>query len=494
MVSFGFYYRQFFFFAAVIGLLTGAGWVVANQKSFASSGRPVTLQSAASAAVALNLADHGAATISGQTVGGLINFLVGHDELRYLLIDNTDATVGLLTATVHFPRPVDTATTSEDVIIVHNPTASFSSRWVDSQTLVYSIADINPGASVTLVAELPKGAIQPSIGQRLFGRVETLPQVVWLVLAVTLPAVTLGILLVLAWANLRQRWSTTATEQPVPPSDVSPALAGVLVDGRVSARSIGSILLDLARRDYLDIGSTGESYTFTKRRRLLQPGAIDQLTPYEQALLDKLFTRGPQATEESVRVRIGSSLFSKQVAEIYVSLYEAAAAAGFFQENPSVIQGSYRLAGLILFFSSIIGFGFGAAFFNSNPTPLLFWVGAIISALVIIALAPHMPMQTELGIRQRRAWVAFQNYLKANREIDYAGQTQELFFAYLPYAVALGVEVEWARRFLRAPFRFPDWYTTKQPSGGLEDFVNDIFPIVGYLARELAAVKEPTLA
>lgn len=493
MVSIGFYYRQFFFFAAVIGLLTGAGWFVAGQRSHASSSRPISLASADSAEVSMVLGDHGAALINGQVVSGAINFLSNHDELRYVLLDNTDASIGFLTVSVHFPRPVAEAASNPQAIIVHNPSVSYTTAWKDDQTLIYSIQDINPGATVTLTATLPKGVILPSLGQRLFGKVESLPQVIWLVLAVTLPVVTLAILVILAWAALGERLSGTTAQQPSPPDDITPALAGVLVDGRVSARVIAATLLDLARRDYLDIGSVGDTYTFTKRRRLIDPRSSASLAPYEQALLGKIFSAGPQSTEENVRVRIGSTLFSKQVAQIYLGIYEAATDLGYFNENPSVIQGSYRLAGLILFFLGIVGFGFGAAFFSNAPMPLLFWVGTIISALVIIALAPHMPAHTPLGIHKRQSWIAFRNYLRDGRPIDYATQSQELFFAYLPYAVALGAEVEWARRFLRSSFRMPDWYTTKNPAVGLEEFVNDVFPIVGYLARELAAVKEPTL-
>ncbi len=494
MISFGFFYRQFFFFAAVIGLLAGAGWVVTSQRSQASASRPIRIESSSSAQIDLTLADYGMAQIGSEPVKNVIDFLPDHDELRYLLLDNTDAQVGNLTVNVHFPRTVDASLVTARAIIIHNATASFTTQWLDQQTLVFSIPAITPGTTLTLEVLLPKGIITPSLPQQLFGRVENLPQVIWLVLAIVLPLVTLMILGLLVWANLRERWSTTTEQRPTPPDDLTPAVAGVLVDGRVSARTIGATLLDLARREYIDIGSVGDSYTFTKRRRLLDLTSAVDLQPHEQALLGKIFADGPQSTQENIQIRIGSSLFSKKVAEMYLTMYEAATRLGYFHQNPSVTQGSYRLAGLGLFFLGVIGFGFGAAFFGDAPMPLLFWVGTIVAALVVIAVAPHMPVHTTAGIRQRRRWIAFRNYLANPQEIDYTSQTQEQFFAFLPYAVALGVEVEWARRFLRAPFRTPDWYTTKSPLGGLEEFVNDIFPIVGYLAREMAAVKDPTLA
>jgi len=495
VVSIGIYSRQFFFFIGLGALLVGAGSLIRDQVGEAA-GRPIAIPATAqSMAVDLYLEDAGKVRLDSYEVPGTVSFFKNHDELRYVLVDQPDTFLDRLQVTVHLPRPVTTSEVQASAIIVHDIDSTWESMVVDPTTVVYDIRNLGPTATLTLVAEFPKGSVLPSLSQRFFGTITSLPQTIWLALAVVLPLLALIVLIIVLAPQLRQRLADPGgAPQPTPPQTLPPAVVAALVDGQVSARAIAATLLDLARRDYIEIGSHGGTYTFTKRRRLLETGVANDLAPFEQTLLSKIFTSAAQATDEDIRVRIGHRLFSQKIASVYLGIYEEVTRLGYFIENPSVVSGSYRLAGLALFFLGILGFLFGAVFFADPPAPLLFWAGTILAALVVIAVAPRMPAHTPTGLARRRDWLRFRNFLKDTTPIDYQGQTQQEFFTYLPYAVALGVEGGWSHRFMESPFQLPDWYAPSATVARWEDFFQDMFPIVGYLSQELAALQEPTLS
>ena len=492
MVSIGLARQQFFFFVALVGLLIGVGYISTEQTSLAT-GRPLQLPIGRDA-VTLQVEDHGSVLVDQNQVRGVVRFTSGHDDFSYLLLDQLDHALSNLTVTLHWPRAVAPDQAQVRAIVVHTDPTTWTWHWRDSQTLIYQFEQTDPGASISLLVQLPKGVIEPSLTQRLFGTIRSLPQIVWLSFALVLPLVTFFILALIWFGQARvKRLSQTDQQRPSPPEALAPAAVSALVDGRVSARSLAATLFDLARREYLDIGRSESGYVFTKRRRLLEDKAA--LTSYETALLAKLFPAAAvQATAEDVRIRIGSSLFSRRVAEVYLGIYEDVTDRGYFHANPSQLQAGYRQAGLALFFLGVIGFGYGMTLFADAPTPLLFWVGMIVAALLIIQAGPKISNYTSTGLVHRREWLAFRNYLISSQTPTFSMQNQEDFFRYLPLAIALGVEVIWARRFLKAPFHLPSWYATEERVVRLEDFVNDIFPMVGFLARELAAVKEPTLS
>ncbi len=497
MVSLGIYHRQFFFFLGLFGIVFAIGWTITNQTSVASIARPVSIVGTTDQpAIAIDLADRGIATIDGTQVGRLVQFGVDQDEIRYVLLDQPVVEFNDLLVTMTFPRVVDQKAIHATALVIHDPETTWRAVWQSDQTLAYQFKNVGPGATITLVVQLPKGVILPSFRQRLFGEINSLPQIIWLALGIFLPLTALVLLVFVFGVDLRRRWSEHVSQvRAHPPDNLPPAVVGALLEGRVSTRALAATLVDLARRNYLEIRSHDGTYTFTKRRRLLSEDRANLLEPFEAALLTKIFVPNEvQSTTQAVQIRIGNSLFSQKVAEVYLDIYDEVTRRGYFYKNPSAIHGTYRITGLVLFFFGILGFGFGAIYFSNPPTPLLFWVGMIVAALVVIALAPEMPNHTPFGLRQRQEWLAFRNYLTSQRSISYGAQMSQEFFLYLPYAIALGVEVEWAGRFIDAPLQLPDWYSSPASVARWEDFVNDLFPMVGFLAHELMTAREPTLS
>lgn len=494
MFSFGLYRKQLLLFLGIALLFVFLGWVISQQQSEAS-GRPITLPASEERpVVTLDLADHGLARVFGTTVANTVTFGPSTDEFRYLLLTDLPRPIQELTVRVTFPRPVDPATARPNALIIYSPDSRWTGAWLDETTYQYTVLGLDAGSSLTLASRLPKGVILPSFVQSLVGTVLGWPHLVWLAVTLVgaLGAFALG-LVVLVASRPRDRSHEILSQ--LPDLGLSPAEVTGLVDGRISIRAIAATILDLARRGYLEIGHRLNAYTFTKRKKAFDQASLQALNRHEQILLDKLFAEGrAQSTAADVRIRIGEELFSQEVAEFYVVLYERLARAGFFNQSPSIVQGSYRLAGLAIFFGSLFGFLIGAMFFNQHILPLITWVVSLGSGLLVVARAPHLSPYTAHGHRARLAWLSFKNYLTDHQALDWRAVNQQVYLDLLPYAIALGVETAWSARFLEAPFQIPDWYHGDLIQGEVDGFTNDLFPMIGFLARELAATKDPRLS
>ena len=94
-------------------------------------------------------------------------------------------------------------------------------------------------------------------------------------------------------------------------------------------------------------------------------------------------------------------------------------------------------------------------------TPLPFVIAAVITFIIIALFAQIMPARTETGTRALENVLGFEEFL---RRVE--GDTlkrviighPELFDKYLPYAMAFGVEKQFARAFEGIYTQPPQWY------------------------------------
>ncbi len=496
MLSFGIYYRKFLFFAGLL-LVAAFGFYFYSQQISQASVEQITgnaLSGNYNSEIQIN--KNGTVTINNQTFSNLIHPQKDYDEFRYLVVDTPKQYINSLQMTVNLPQSVDKNSIKPVIYAIHG--VGYSNYYFkNSQSIVYSAQNIGPYASLTIVAKLPKGVIQFPFWKNIWFYLNNVPLYTWMTISLILPVITLVILFIM-FLKTNRFWQAGKTKEIIsePPSDLSPAIAGVLVEGRVSAATIAATLVDLAHRDFINIVNYGKSYTFGKKKIFdaFDNKKAQSLKPFENLLLSKIFTpQSIKSTEADIQVRVGHHVFSRKIAEVYISIYEDVTKRKFFTQNPSTIYLKYRKIGLLLFFISLIGFIFGI-FLAPDPKYLLFfWVAAIFSSLIIIKITPQFPMMTPLGLKERSKWLAFKNFLESNSAINYQGENQELFEKYLPYAIAFGSEAQWAKRFLDSPFRNPDWYVSNKPVVIFEDFITGLFPVISYLGDLLAGSKEPVV-
>jgi hypothetical protein len=137
------------------------------------------------------------------------------------------------------------------------------------------------------------------------------------------------------------------------------------------------------------------------------------------------------------------------------------------------------------------GFALSFLYFPNPPYVVFFWIGMMISSIIIAVAASYIPIRTVLGQESLTNWFAFKAFLSSDTEIPFGANLGELFQRYLPYAIALDCEAAWARRFRKHNFEMPAWFLTDRGGLGLEDFCLSLFPIISYVSRSFVALREP---
>lgn len=489
----GFDRKRFFVFLVVFVVLFGT-YLVWHSRSTSEADvlYTDTMSFANDISSKIEILKNGTVMIDGREKRGAVKYYTDYDEFMLKVFDNPPEYVTGYTATVHLPVAIGGDQVRPMIYAVHGVGDAISYQ-ADDKTLVYQVSDIAPGSTVTIVARLNKGIISVPFFSKAKLVVEELTVRAWIYLAFGLPALAI---LLLIFIYLRRRSGLNLFSKAVLsrlPDDVAPALAGVVVDGAVGGREIAGTLLDLAQRGYIYIINSGNGEFNFGKRRLTEPETTEGLSDFERALLSKIFLPAAyKSTVADVEMRLGRHIFSKKVANFYVGVYDEAMLRGYFVSNPARVHLAFRNTGIALFFLSFLGFLYGAI---SNLDPkyaLLFWLGGMGAAALVIRMAPFMPAMTSLGLEKAREWMAFREYLSMRENVESALSIEDKFNKFLPYAVVLGAEVEWMKRFRDARFTVPDWYDSTDQTTTIESFANSIFPIIGYVSKNLAKAHDPS--
>ncbi|MBI4414770.1 MAG: DUF2207 domain-containing protein, partial [Candidatus Kerfeldbacteria bacterium] len=127
---------------------------------------------------------------------------------------------------------------------------------------------------------------------------------------------------------------------------------------------------------------------------------------------------------------------------------------GYFRHRPRFVQGVYFFLG---------AFAFGISFFLGGVLGVAFAVGFAVSGVMTALLGIIMPARSELGARLTDDIRGFKQFLSVT-ETDRLkfhnapARKPEQFMAFLPFAIALAVEKEWAEQFKSITLEQPDWY------------------------------------
>src|SRR6266550_705988 len=245
-----------------------------------------------------------------------------------------------------------------------------------------------------------------------------------------------------------------------PPADMTPAEAGTLMDNSADMRDITATLVDLAVRGYLRIEEHqnpklfglfggGTSYSLHRLK------TVDGLAPHERAVFDGIFSsHGDHVALDELKDE-----FYRQLSPIRDAIFTQLTGSGFYQNRPDKVKQTWIGCGIG--FAVLIGVGgsFIAAAFLL--TPVSFVIAAVVSGLILLIFAQIMPARTEAGTRALEQVLGFEEFLR-RVETEHLKRViighPELFDKYLPYAMAFGVEQQFARAFEGIYLQAPQWY------------------------------------
>jgi len=265
---------------------------------------------------------------------------------------------------------------------------------------------------------------------------------------------------------LWRRYGKDPEPRPVPvqyepPPGLTPAEAGTLIDNSANMRDITATLVDLAVHGHIRIEERevpklfgllkDEEFVFVRET---PPADAEALAPHEQRVLDGVFASGLPAVELSEL----ENEFYTSLPGIKSRIFDALIGHGFYRSHPSRVQGAW-IGGGIVTGILIAVFGGAALAPGLNMTPLPFVVAGVLTAITVVGFGIFMPARTVKGARTLELLQGFEEFLQ-RVESDRFEQirTPEMFEKYLPFAMAFGVEKQWAKAFADIYLEPPQWY------------------------------------
>ncbi len=246
-----------------------------------------------------------------------------------------------------------------------------------------------------------------------------------------------------------------------PPANLSPGLAGTLLDEKADMRDIVATLVDLCRRGVLRMTEEQTAGLFgigTIRDWVFERGPhfTTQLAQHERELIRAL----DLDTQDSVSLSSFKDVFYKSIPRIQSALYDQLVAAGYYEHRPDKVRGRFTAVGVLVL---VIGFGsivitgpLAAEGITATGVLLSIAIGIVGVALAIVGA--NMPVRTRKGAELRQRVDAFKRYLDTiERYVDLQAATDQ-FDRYLPFAVAFGIDRSWMRKFAAFDTPAPAWY------------------------------------
>lgn len=433
----------------------------------------------------ITLNSDGTATVNGKRES-IITTKSDLDEMRLVIFEAPQNSYQTAEVTIHLPKKINRLVTDPQTIAVHG--ASPVEAKLDGDTIVYKAQDIVESSTMTIVAQFPKGYLTLPTTQEVNRSLNNIPGYIWIVGGIIFPPIALILIFYMIFGS-RFELGRKKIEglRNTPPQNISASLSSILYYGHVTPRAIMAMLVSLADRGYIEIYNKGKEF-YIYRHQINRQMALG-LSKAELFLLDKIFLPKQRKVDNmDVEERIARHIFSRKIALVFLDVYNDGSHLGFFKDNPYYIHLKYRMIGISTFFIGLVGYVIFAVFYPDPKFVLFLWIALIIFGITIVNLAPSLTGFSSKGELERVEWVKFRNFLCEPSLIE---GYDDYFEKYLPFAIAMGAEAEWAARFAKANFVMPKWYDFYGELSGIENFAESFLPVLQIISQELTASSDP---
>lgn len=246
-----------------------------------------------------------------------------------------------------------------------------------------------------------------------------------------------------------------------PPDTLTPAELGTLIDNSPDLRDITATLVDLAVRGYLRIEERQESkllgfWSSTVFHLHLLKTATEWtgLKPHERTILSGIFSDG----KTTVALSDLENRFYTYLDGIKSSLFDQLLSRGYYPQRPDRVKRIYLTIGILVAFASFLPAAWLSEQYGIAPQAGI--TAGILSGFIILGFGWFMPARTIRGARTLEKVLGFEEFLTRVESDRYQRivRTPQLFEKFLPFAMALGVEQNWARAFEGIYTQPPAWY------------------------------------
>jgi len=314
-----------------------------------------------------------------------------------------------------------------------------------SYSFAYNVSELEPFEGVTVAVAL-SGTVPTVILERLN---------IWYFV---LPG---GLLALLGFIFTAYRYKTAyRTKRAIiaqyePYADAEPMYTGVLLDDQLDPKDITACIVYLAQQGYLTIKKTQTKVLFffevDDYEITLLKGIDDKLSRFQRDVLGLLF----KTIEPGEKVALSDlkSDMSKQrenqtvLAQLRSDLKKDMVDKGYFQNLDWA--GSWPMLALLFGVVAITMF-------------VVLPLGILLFVLIVVFLVISR-RRTQKGYDALYHLKGFEDFLSTTEKERYKfhnapAKSPEQFMEYLPFAIALGVEEEWAEVFKDITIPNPEWY------------------------------------
>ncbi len=364
----------------------------------------------------------------------------------------------------------------------------------DNHAITYIATErLTSGEGVTIEAAYPSDSFSQYPETKLMEREEDGTPWVILGLVGLFGAGVLAILGKLGWSYLmyrKRRVNQTVVPQYEPPAELKPAEVGLLSDNDSDTTEFTATLIDVATRGYVTIERQKDKklFFFTDTTyHVHKQKPFNDLEDFERDILDALFSNGDSVDMESVNPQKMNEAIKRMNGTLTTRLERK----GYYREKDDSegtkvikLKGPKSLwiigliiVGLIMFIYPLLLFG-------------------VMIAVLFYGVWRYTSLHARVTEKGFSGWAhveGFKQFLSVTQKErlafrDAPERDPEQFSEYLPYAIALGVEEEWAKQFADIDVtRQQHWYSgsglegasivaaTSSLSGGIKDISQSNF-------------------
>lgn len=403
--------------------------------------------------------------VISYTVRNGVRYFPDHDEFYWNVTGNDwPVPIDMAAALTQFPASAAGSLRAQAFTGVYGSAQQDATANVKDSNVFFQTNNPLPmRGGLTIDVFIPKGILQqPSAFTKLVWFVGSNP-------IVFLPFLTFAVMFLVWWYKGRDPDpGRSVAPMYEPPPGMSPAETGALIGDQVHPKDITCTLVDLAVRGFVKIEETDDKglvfhhkdYAF----HLLKPREQwTNLASHELVMLTNVFGTSDMTTLSSLRNR-----FYTSIPVIRTDIMSSLKQKGMYSLDPDSAN-AYSIGAVVAMVAclALLQYVHAADFFSS--VPLLILCG-VISALIWWLFARVMSAKTVKGVQTKVAVLGFQEFMNRVDKDRLRTMPPNTFEKFLPYAMALGVEHQWATAFAGLIQSPPTWYASPYgygyPGGG----------------------------
>ena len=390
-------------------------------------------------------------------VGGLV-YIDTEDPEFYWNVTGSDwpADIQSVITTIHGPKGSFGST--QYCYSGHEETAIPCEAAPGQDSVIFKTGLLQQGMEVTVAQSLSTEAIGESIVKRVPPYFSIVP--------------LLGVLMLFVlYMGLRFRIRNDTHESIIPQYNPYPNLlpmyTGLVLDGKLDPRDITAGIMYLAQQGFLKIKKTDRKVLFLfevddYELTLMRPWD-ETPTTFHKQILSLLFSKkevGEIVSLGSLKKNTSKQRTNYRTMQSLKSSIRTDLVSRGFYENAFSLRKNY-VWGVVL---GLLFLGY-LTYQLADKVGLLFYgIMALIVGIIFAGLVGRR--RTVKGYEARYHSMGFKQFLSVTDTERFAfhnapDKDPQSFMEYLPYAVAFGVEKQWAEVFKDIPMQNPDWYQSQ---------------------------------